>query len=319
MECLVGKRAVGVLIVAFWIVSCSTPPTTDSPVLATQTFGDSFKTETPLSITFTSTDVPIQTMPSTLSPTQISEIVRGLYNDNGECDLPCLWGVVPGKTSIKDVYDEFSQIGYFEDQTRPIDHFQMIAFATVISPINPVGPYNNDTWGFGMRVEKKSETVAGLNIRAANIKEFFTPSLSKFLTHFGKPDEIRVRVIESMLVDETPDYEIALYYPTKGVFIRWRGETESVVAQTEKDITVMICPQHTPTEADIQKGSFPPHFYLFSPNENMPFDEIIKKHLSEDPSGSYQPLDTANIEKFYTMYLAPSNQGCFPFSYSFSP
>jgi hypothetical protein len=317
MPCLLGKRAVAVLIaVLFLVVSCSVPPATDYPTPATERTRNSSTAGavTPFA-TFAPTNILTQTPLPILPPTQVAEVVRELYTNNGGCELPCLWRINPGVSTIQDVYDLFSQIGSFRDITRPVDAFQTIAFTTS-PPSDLVGIYDDDRWSFLVRVEYG--VVVGFVAGVTVIEEFSVPTLATFLTYFDKPEEIRVRVIESMLVDEPPDYEIALYYPTKGVFIRWRGETESVVAQTEKDITVMICPQHTPTEADTQKGSFPPHFYLFSPNENMPFDEIIKKHLSEDPSGSYQPLDKVSIEKFYTMYLEPGNQDCFPFSYSFS-
>lgn len=307
------------MAVLFLVNSCSMPTIVGNSVLATGTPVSEITIESPLSATVTPDVTQIPTPNPTLSPSQITEIVRGLYDHNGGCELPCLWGIVPGEASIQDIYDRFSQISYFENQTRTIDHFEVIAFATTISPINPISPYNNNIWGFSMRVDKKLEIIVGLNIGAANIKEFSSPSLSKFFARFGKPEEIRVRVIESMLIGENPDYEIALYYPTKGIFIRWRGEAESVISQTEKNITVTVCPQYMHTKADTQKGSFPPHFYLFSPDKNMPFEEIIERHLSEDPSGSYQPLHQDDVEKFYTMYLDATNQDCFPFSYSLSP
>ena len=254
-----------------------------------------------------------QTSLPTLSPTQVSETVRDLYKNNGGCKLPCFLGIVPGKTSIQDVYSRFSLIGYFEDQTRAVDTYQHIAFATIVPPNDLVGTYNDNRWGFSIRVE--DGIVVGFVTGANDIEEFSIPDLAMFLSYFGKPEEIMVRVIESQVGN--PDYEIALFYPTKGIFIRWRGETDSIVAQTKQSITVMACPRYMPIEADTLKGSSPPFFYLFPPDEKMPFDEIIKTHLSEDPSGSSQLLDKANMEKFYTMYLDPAIQDCFPLSYSF--
>jgi hypothetical protein len=319
MKSFIYKYAIrALLMVIFLTSSCSASPANEDSTPATETPESIFEIKTPSSVMPT----PIPTLQLTspaLPSTQVSEIINNLYADNGGCELPCLWGIVPGKTSVQDVYVQFSQIGYFEDQTRTVDHFQVIAFATSVSPVDSASPYNNNVWGFGMRVEKRLEVIEGLNIRAVNIKEFSTPSLLKFLAYFGEPEEIRVRIIESMVLDENPDYEVALYYPTKGIFIRWRGETDFVISQTEKNIKVMACPQYMPTEADTLKGSSPPFFYLFSPNENMPFNEIIKTHLSEDPSGSYQPLDKVNIEEFYTMYSNPTSEDCFPFDYSFSP
>lgn len=317
MKFHVDKRVKAVLMAALFLVaSCSVPLATKNSTPATQTLGINLNTETPSSSIFTPTGVSEQIISPTLSSSQISETVRDLYAHNSVCELPCLWGIVPGKTSFQDVYGQFSQIGTFRDITRSVDNFQTVVL-TVLPPSDLMGIYNDNTWSFHLRLV--NNVVVGILTGVTVIEEFSNPSISNFFFYFGRPEEIRVRVIESMLIEENPDYEIAVYYPTKGVFIRWRGETESVVAQTEKSITVMACPQYMPTQADTLKGSYPPFFYLFSPDKDMPFDEIIEKHLSEDPNGSYQLLDNEDIDNFYTMYSDAANQECFPLTYSFLP
>ncbi len=317
MKCFVDKPIIGMLMaVLFLVASCSSPPVTENSTSATQTLGSSLNTEVTSSATFTPTGVFNRTISPTLSSTQISEMVRNLYSHNGGCELPCLWGIMPGKASFQDVHDKFSQIGTFRDITRSVDNFQTVVL-TVLPPSDLIGIYNDDTWSLHLRLE--NNVVIGFLTGVTVVEEFSDPSISNFLSYFGRPEEIRVMVIESMLIGENPDYEIVLYYPTQGVFIRWRGETESVVSLTEKNITVMVCPQYMPTQADTKKGLFPPHFYLFVPNENTLFDEIVEIQLSEDPSGSYQPLNETDRERFFTMYLDSSNQDCFPLSYSFSP
>lgn len=255
-----------------------------------------------------------QRLPSTISPTQISSRIEELYSNNGGCKLPCLLGIVPGQTSIRDVYSQFSGIGDFEDQTRIVDHYQTIAFTSKLPPNGFTKSSGDNRWGFSLRV--KDNIVAGLLTGATDIKNFAAPSLSSFLMHFGQPEEIWMRVIESQVINENPDYEIALYYPSKGIFIRWRGGANAVLSQTEKDISLTACPQHLPVDSETSKGFYPPFFYLFPPNQEIPFEEIIKVHLTEDPSGSYQPLSGADLQEFYTMYLEETTQDCFPLSYS---
>lgn len=249
----------------------------------------------------------------TKAPTQVAEIVTDLYMNNGGCELPCFVGIIPGQTSIQDVYSRFSPIGYFEDQTRAVDTYQRIAFATNIPPNGFISSRNNDRWGFSMRVSE--DTVLGFVTGATDIERFSTPSLSRFLSYFGQPEEIRVMLIEQM--DNSLDhYVIALYYPSKGIFISWRGKTSAVLSQTEKSITVTACPQYLPTYADMAIGLYPPFFYLFSPDPTLPFDKIIKTHLSEDPAGTYQPLNINDVQRFYSMYLDTATSDCFPLSYT---
>jgi hypothetical protein len=286
------------LILLFLVISCNTRPASEQSISLTKT---------PLLH-------PTQTLLPTLSPAQVTKIVTDLYMNNGGCQLPCFLGIIPGQTSVQDVYSRFSQIGYFEDQTRVVDSYQHLAFATTMPPEGFISSRNDGRWGFSMRV--KNDTVVGFVTGATDIEKFSSPSLSKFLSYFGQPEELRIRVIESQLIDENPDYEIVLYYPSKGIFIRWRGEGKAVLSKTEKGITVTACPQTLPTYSDQVIGLYPPSFYIFSPDETLPFDEIIKTHLSEDPSGSYQSLSIADVQRFYIMYLDTTTQDCFPLAYT---
>jgi len=314
---VVGRGGFVALFVLFLMVSCGGPSATDSQTTITEMPKNSTDTTlVPQSTTTVSpAQFPSQTPSPTLSSTQDVEItIRELYAHNGGCELPCLWGIVPGKTLIQDVYDNFSRIGYFDNITRAVDAFQIVSL-TISPPSDLISLYDDESWSFLMRVE--NGVIEGIVTRTTVVEKFSTPSLAAFLTHFGRPDEIRVRVIESQ--GEDPDYEIALFYPNKGIFIIWRGDVVSVVTQTDENITVMACPQSIPTEADVVHGLNPPTFYLFSPNEKMLFDEIIEKHLSEEPAGTYQLLDKAEVENLYTMYLASTVKDCFTFHYSFVP
>ena len=256
---------------------------------------------------------PTQTLIPTLSSSQVGKIVTDLYRNNGDCELPCLLGIIPGQTSIQDVYSSFSAIGYFGNYTRIVDTYQHIYFTSNTLPDGFISTRSDGNWGFSMRVS--NDMVLGFLTGATDIERFSTPSLSKFLSYFGQPEEIRIRLIEQM--DGSLDhYVIALYYPSKGVFISWRGKTTSVVSQTEKGITVTACPQYLPTDANTAIGLYPPFFYLFSPDPTLPFDDIIRKHLSEDPSGTYQPLSMHDVQKFYSMYSETATIACFPLSYT---
>jgi hypothetical protein len=248
------------------------------------------------------------TLLPTKSPTQVAEIVRELYDHNGGCELPCVWGVVPGETTIQEVYSRFAEIGDLKEHTRAVDTFQIFGFTT-IPPINEPRLYSRREWSFGLTVN--NDTVIGIFIYSANIKEFSTPSLSKFLVQFGKPEEVWFTFIAAQSGD--PDYEIALYYPSKGIFVNWRGTVDSVVSETESNIMVTVCPQYMPTEADTLIGSNPPFFYLFSSEKKMTFDEIIVQHLNDTPS--FRMLDEASTQEFYDTYLNPNTQVCFPLSY----
>lgn len=287
-------------------------------LVSCQAYNNNYET-TDASPTVTSTfTAPIQSPLPFLSSIQIDETVRALYSNNGGCDLPCLWGIRPKETKLSDLQSRWSQIGTFNDNTRSVDAFQIVTFITT-PPSDLVNVYNLDTWSLSLII--KNDVIAGVLSNVTVIEEFSVPTVSTFLQYFGQPEEIWVSIIETLPGVENPHYVIVLYYPSKGIYISWRGEVEELVSQTENNMTVKFCPQHMPVEADGLIGLWTPIFYVFDSNQDTSFNEIIDMHLSGylGESKYYQLLDANESEKFYMMYSEFTQKECFSFIYIFSP
>lgn len=311
MQHILNRRLIPIFIaILFLVIGCSIHPETEYPASATKTLETGSNIQPSPSATATVTSNFTSTTSPTLSPTQIVEGVRQMYENNGGCELPCLWGIVPGKTRFQDLQEGLGQLGTFEDVTRSTDYFQTVSFkVAVTAPDDLIGTYDDERWSFGFSLE--NDVVVGIFTGIGPIEKFSQPSLAGFLSYFGRPEEIRIEVIPDP--SDLPDYAIALYYPSKGIFINWRGTADSVINENEKGIEITTCPQYIPTLADTMIGSYPPYFYLFSPDPQIPFDEISTKHLALEPS--YHLLDDTSVDKFYNTYLDPSTQVCLPFSY----
>lgn len=66
-----------------------------------------------------------------------------MYESNGGCELPCLWGIVPGKTRFQDLQEELGQLGTFEDVTRSTDYFQTVSFKVAVTAPDETGRWGN--------------------------------------------------------------------------------------------------------------------------------------------------------------------------------
>ena len=292
----------------FWLMSCNIQPEDEYPMPTAETPESTLNIQPSPSATTTATNTPIPTASPTLSPIQIAEGIRQIYESNGGCNLPCLWSIELGKTKIQDVQGRIGQLGTFEDFTRPAENFQRVTFTT-LAPDDLIGIYDDDSWSLGFRLE--NDVVVGLSTGIGIIEKFSQPSTTIFLREFGEPEEIWIDVIPDPV--GLLDYSIALYYPSKGVFIIWRDTVGSLLSEDDSGIEITICPQHIPTLADTMIGSYPPYFYFFPPNSEIPFDEIAIQHLTLEPS--YRLLDDASTNKLYNTYLDPNTQICLPFSY----
>jgi hypothetical protein len=120
------------------------PPTSTyipiTPPLFTKTLAAPTATRTPTienTATFTTTlmatqrmptETPIQTPEITVSPKLIRKKFLELYETNGNCKLPCWWGIVPGNTTLEEVKLEFAPYGelfnFEEDSDRIILNYE---------------------------------------------------------------------------------------------------------------------------------------------------------------------------------------------------
>ena len=302
MKYLSNKQVTFSILLLLILVSCQTYDNaykiTDTPPIATSTF-----------IATMQSPIPI------LSSTQIAETIRELYSGNGGCDLPCLWGITAKETKLSDLQNKWSQLGVFNDNTRSIDAFQFVAF-TITPPDDLVNVYNDATWS--LHLTTKDDLIVGVLSNVTVFEEFSIPTVSKFLQYFGQPEEIWIRIMETL---PGAHYVIVLYYPNKGIYISWRGKAEELVGQTEKDMTVRFCPQHMPVEADGLIGLWTPILYVFDSHQATSFNEIIDIHLAGylGDAKYFRMLDSVETEKFYTLYSDSSQKECFPFTYVFSP
>lgn len=275
------------------LLHSSTPQfqTEQSPISATASMSETpIKTLTP---TVSKNDIPISTphptLISTLPSDDMEKVITGLFRDNNRCELPCWWGMVPGKTdweSVKTFSAQFDKNisekgGEEKDQTLNIH----------------IRTKNSIPMSSSMYLDIQMES--GI-IKTMNIYDFEWPSyhLSQFLIQNGKPDEIWVYTLKSNL-GGTPPFELMLYYPNKGIFASFFGLDKTFY----KDGYVNAC------------TSYSPGLILWSPNKEMTFQEILKirfgDFVSFHPVLPIMEATGMNVEKFFQKYKNPDNPPCF--------
>lgn len=50
-------------------------------------------------------------LPATLEPKQAKETILTLLREPMDCDIPCFWGIIPGRTTFKEVMMTFAHLG----------------------------------------------------------------------------------------------------------------------------------------------------------------------------------------------------------------
>jgi hypothetical protein len=235
------------------------------------------------------TNTPTWTPLPTLPPAEAQALVLELLETNGGCDLPCWWGMTPGKT-------EWLPSKAFLD-----------SFAIDIYP--KVNPKNTGKY-YTFEVPKlfDSDGKYNLSIHAIDgIIDTFNTSggitLSEMLSGYGIPKDILIFAKSSSSMLPYASYELVLYYPDQGIFAIYEGETQH-------GRRLQIC------QSEFITSYPPPYLYLWSPGKNKTFDDIREE--IQMPRGRYaiyyplEDLSGMSIEEFYTTYVDPMNANvCF--------
>lgn len=290
------------------LVNCTSSlilPNTKTSNISNMNFTPIVSTTIPLSTTENYTITP--TIISTISSRETMENIRKVYLYNNKCKFPCFWGIVPGHDSIQSVIDRFSPYAIFEDRTEAND--TMKYFVMILYPPSDIDNYSENEWEITMGVQ--DGIIKTLAASGAYTSLFANQDLSLFLHDLNNPQEIWLITYPGMGIE--PWYSLMLYYPKKSTIISWRGSIKKIEEMENKRIYT-ICPSNFVNDIDMVLY-IPPYFFSWSPNEDIPFSEINKNYLADEPfvllSKENSTLDIIN---FYDKYINSDVENCFLFT-----
>lgn len=217
---------------------------------------------------------------------------------NGDCELPCWWGIEPGKTSEKEIHEKLGALG--NTSTREINESTKSYSFSIEVPIEL------DRFGFfEPKFLIREGQVIAIKVGANYVSADLGLDFVGLLHHLGKPEEIWL-TIYPYSVSGQPHYDMDLYFPNKGAMVITSG-----LAEVTED-RIQICPQG--------ETLLPPGLLLLKPGEVTVFERLrlppYNSMTGLDPYDSgLKPLDAyetdLTIEDFYSTYSDPANTQCF--------
>ncbi len=174
------------------------------------------------------TPAPILTPAPTLSLLKSKELFHYFLNTNGNCDLPCLWGVVPGDTDVETFKRFVSQFGKIEADNF-ISQGDWSEQEASLFFEEKVGTYGYDVTMSG----KYSQRINFLFLRIDGPKISHQTSLinniivnyqlSTILSKFGKPSQAQIAPWpdEPSRPNEWLPFNLLLFYPERGFSIEY--------------------------------------------------------------------------------------------------
>lgn len=274
---------------------------------------------TPTVLVQAATAVPSPSAPTvapvaTLPREQRLALQQQLLDSNGDCRLPCWWGITPGRTAWSTTTTFFTRLGVqpYPVSTPGSDHVTYYKLASFDGDPNYV---------LRPRIAVQDDTIRSLAIRGfaestgAQIitdpefaRAWHTYVLSSVLTTYGQPASVAVYADLTAGCNSRPcsQYVLVLSYQQLGFLVSyyWIDDTWAGGA------TVALCPSvHLVHGIDL---------YLQSPDATDPVenllalpDTILPRYFPE--LADLRPLESVTgwtNSTFYQTYSQPGTQGC---------
>jgi hypothetical protein len=310
------------LFVVLISTSCAnptpTPPVTTPVVVVASSTATVLPTQIPASPTstatwtptstatrpprLTATPLPTKTATPTKYPTLDSQgrlnFVLQELKTNGGCQLPCWWGITPGKTTWEEMVDTFVKQGIgFGNADRNQLFLDVVANKK----------YAQQT--VDVTFQQENSLVQNINIGMDYYYVLVQPeyselwqkySLDQVMSQFGVPTGVYLQYTTEggdWAPGISADYDLWVVYDARGIAIRYPGK---LIHDIQGWYT---CPKYGLLDG-IEIQLYSPTSKPFIPDTNSRHGPFISF------SGTLQELTGLSLQKFYEMFSQNSPQGC---------
>jgi hypothetical protein len=244
-------------------------------------------TKTPSIQTATMTPTSTATSNPTLNANEIEKVIYELLGTNGECSLPCFWGIEPNETSYQYAEHFFRHLGRkgytLADENGNIYHYDT-SFG-----VNAGKGYVNIEIIMGV----ESDTITSLEVYIGDFENIDQSiwqaySLQNVLQTLGIPSEVRFLVEEPHIINsDYVSYAYILVYDDPDVIVFY------VMGAIDDGSTYKICP--------LNPIDNPSYLWLF-----------LGKDYSEDFSTWVEltQATTMTHEDFYDLFVDGTTETC---------
>jgi hypothetical protein len=260
----------------------------------------------------TETLQPLSTVVPTLTLQEAMSKIDNLVADNGGCNFPCVWGLVPGET-INNAWNFINSLGnhpasgtglvIYQDEsaggfTYSIDDNEVINFVSFSYYSNDQGNLTH-LLELGVSQYQKIGDSPGFEIYGNSelYDQFKLYMVNEILQQYGRPEEIYVTLWLLDPMDQLPNspFLVALYYPKYGFLIKYVSSSEKQGNEYKlglRDVSMEVSTWNTQEQI----------------SSDM-FDFIITYHTGSWYPTGYKPIEEAcgiTIEDFYQTYSNPN-------------
>lgn len=214
-------------------------------------------------------------------------VIKELVKNNGGCEFPCFWGIVPGETtweSAQQFLETFSDVNYRSGEFLGLQEFGVLL---------PVPKKNALDRGseLGFRINKLG-TIIRIHIPHPDKIGIPNTSFRGLLGTFGPPKEIYID-FERGTSHVPPMIYYLIYYPDHGL-ITYSIVTAQIEETVESSGAISI---NVTDDYCLEEISVGPELWLWAPEYDFEIDEILQDNVlypSYYSTRDYLPISEAS-------------------------
>jgi hypothetical protein len=249
--------------------------------------------QTPLpTAILTNTPVATWTPLPTLELNQARQKINGLNLNNGGCQLPCWWGIVPSKTTWPEAIHflaPFSEIKQGESGSFLEDGKKH--FATNFSIYYDIAS-KTESWRLLLSVQ--DEVVTDIEVLPPDTEHNF--KLNQLLVAFGMPNQIYVSAQPDAQTNKLLPARIILDYSDVGIWASYEFPL------TKVGQTLKICPQPIGARLDLWNPKV-------KNSRRISIEEFVNRITGFEPR-KLEDISKMTIESFYETFQNPNTTIC---------
>lgn len=232
----------------------------------------------------------------TLTSEQLADNFTRLMTENGGCELPCWWGIVPGESNIETIAEQFVPQGLvWWEEWKQLEDSSSRSSAALTFEIDENIIQTINVWGGGEG--------------DGFVQDWGRYSLDQVLTRYGTPSQVFVYYPWRPDPDTPPLYHLLLFYETLGIEIDYVGTSQDI----NKEET-QVCPNlrevfqinlllYQPARiSNIVETVIPPETISFIAGPEIVYDLI-----------EWEQATGTTLDSFYETFKGGNASSCFEF------
>lgn len=242
---------------------------------------------------------PTGTPPPPLTPVEGAKLVKELLLTNGNCELPCWWGIYPGEAltpanlelALRTPYHRMTD-GFIDFAVDYIGADTLASFDYQVSVVVVL------TTGVVSEIKVSSETATA-KPSATFAKDWQALALHRMLTKFGQPTEVRLAYNEVAPNRYAPLlFSLDVIYADQGIAIHYTGDLQRRAGR------YIVCP----SLSNVRSISL----FLSASGDEARFKDQLRNwsRYNVDYSSPIQDVTAMSVADFYTT-LRDMPNACF--------